>query len=119
MQEFLSGLVRDLERRCRTLRDRLVAMQIDPDVGDHALGAYRVVEGIRREVSSLLDDPSFGSRELWSNHLQLYKRWVEQVALVENFPLPFIERYGERDRLITRLTQRLAEQVRWPVRSAP
>src|SRR5438093_1164094 len=98
-----------------TLRDRLTALPADPDVSDHALGSYRVAEGVRREIEALLADPSISAPELWPNYLQLYKRWNEQIALVENFPLPFIERYGDKDRRITRFTRQLAAQVRWPI----
>jgi hypothetical protein len=45
----------------------------------------------------------------------LYKRWHEQVALVEKYPLPFVERYGTLDRRIMRFTRRLAKQVNWPL----
>lgn len=115
MEAFLRGLLRDLARQCDVIRTRLAANQSDPDVADHALGAYRVVETVRREVLALLDDRVSWVPELLPNYLRLYKRWHEVVDLVEKYPLPFIERYGPLDRRLTHLTRRLAEQVRWPL----
>src|SRR5207248_1346868 len=38
-----------------------------------------------------------------------------RAALVEFYLLPFVERYSESDRRLTRLCHRLAQQVRWPL----
>jgi hypothetical protein len=97
------------------LRDRLSAIPSDPDVRDHALLAYKLLEGNRREVVRLVADPSLGAPALLSNHLQLYKRWNETALLVEWYLLPFIERYGEADRRLTRFCRRIVEQAGWPL----
>lgn len=115
MEDFLRALLHDLERRCIALRDRLAAIQIDPDMRDHALGGYQVAERARRDTAQLLADPSLGSPALLSNHLQLYKRGHELATLVESYVLPFVERYGETDRRLTRLCRRLTAQVGWPL----
>jgi hypothetical protein len=114
VEEFLRGLLHDLEQRCAFLRDTVAAIPADPDARDHAVLAYRMVEGIRRNVAQLLVDPSLGAPMLLRNHLQLYKRWNELATLIESYPLPFIERYAGWDRRLTRLCRRLAEQVEWP-----
>jgi hypothetical protein len=85
------------------------------DVRDHALGAYAEIERLRRATDQLLADPGLGAPALLPNHLQLYKRLHEGVDFVESYPLPFVERYSERDRRLTRLCQRLAAQVGWPL----
>ncbi len=103
-----------MERRCTVLRDRLAAFPVDLDVRDQALAAYQVVERVRRDTAALLADRTFGEPTLLTSHLQLYKRWNELATLVESYPLPFIERYAQSDRWLTRLCRRLAEQVRWP-----
>ena len=115
MEQFLSGLLRDLERHCVVLRDRLAAIPADPDVRTQAVHAYREVERIRREVVQLLQDPSLGLSLLLPNHLQLYKRWSERVSVIESYPLLFVERYTPSDRQMTRLCQRLASQIGWPL----
>jgi len=114
VEEFLPGLLRQLARRCASLRDRLAALPADPEVRDHAIGAYQAVETIRREVEQLLADPSLGVLALLPNHLQLYKRWSELAMLVESYPLPFVERFADPDRRLTRLARRLTQQVAWP-----
>lgn len=115
MEGFLNALLQDLERRCGVLRDRLAAVQSNPDVRDHALEAYRVVEGVRRDVADLLGDASLRESALLRNHLHLYKRWNELATLVESYPLPFVERYDEPDRRLTVLCRRLTEQAAWPL----
>lgn len=112
---FLYGLLWDLERYCTTVRERLGAADGDQEVRDQALDAYQVVEGIRREVRLLLADPDLGTPDLQPNYHQLYRRWREGVALVESYPLLFVERYSASDRQMTRLCRRIAEQVRWPL----
>jgi hypothetical protein len=114
VEAFLRALLYDLEQRCTLLRDRVGALPADPEIRDHTLLAYRMVERIRRDAAQLLMDPSLGAPALRRNHLQLYKRWHELALLVESYPLPFIERYAEPDQWLTRLCHRLAEQVRWP-----
>jgi hypothetical protein len=115
VEQFLCGLLRDLEHHCVMLRDRLVTIPADPDVRTHALQAYREVEIIRREVVQQLHDPSLGLSILLPNHLQLYKRWSERVSVIESYPFLFVERYAPSDRQMTRLCQRLAAQVGWPL----
>ena len=115
MEQFLRGLLRDLEHHCAVLRDRLVAIPADPDVRTHALQAYREVESIRREVVQLLQDPSLGLSILMPNHLQVYKRWSERVSVIESYPFLFVERYAPSDRHLTRLCQRLTLQIGWPL----
>ena len=111
MQEFLRALLYDWERRCATLRDRLSGIPADPDVRDHALGGYQVVERARRDTVRLLEDPSLGASALLANHLQTYRRGDELATLVESDLLPFVERYSESDRRLTRLCRCLLEQV--------
>lgn len=97
------------------LRDQIAVAPGDPDVRDHALLAYQLSESVRRRVAQLLSDPSLGTEALAPNHLQLYKRWNESAALVESYLLPFIERYADTDRRLTRLCRRLTDQVAWPL----
>lgn len=113
METFLRALLQDLERRCVVLRDRLATIPADPDMRDHALGGYQVIERTRRDAVQLLADPALGTQALLSNHLQLYKRGNELATLVESYVLPFVERYNESDRRLTRLCRRLLAQVNW------
>jgi hypothetical protein len=115
VEAFLRALLQDLERRCVVLRDRLAAIPADPDMRDHALGGYQVVERARRDTVQLLTDPALGAPALLSNHLQLYKRGNELATLVESYVLPFVERYNDNDRRLTRLCQQLLAQVHWPL----
>jgi hypothetical protein len=114
VEAFLRGLLHDLAQRCALLRSRVAAIPADPDVRDHALLAYQIVEHVRRDVAQLVKDPSLGVPVLLRNHLHLYKRWNELASFVESYTLPYIERYAEADRRLTSLCRRLAEQVRWP-----
>jgi hypothetical protein len=114
VEEFLRGLLHNLEQRCALLRDRVAATSANLDVRDHALLAYRMVEHVRRDAVQLLADPSLGVPALLRNHLHLYKRWHESAILIELYLLPFIERYAELDRRLTWLCRRLAQQVHWP-----
>lgn len=115
MEQFLRGLLRDLEHHSVVLRDRLAAIPADPDVRAHAMKAYKEVECIRREVVQLLHDPSLGLPILLPNHLQVYKRWSERVSVIESYPFLFVERYALSDRHLTRLCQRLTSQIGWPL----
>jgi len=115
MERFVQGLLLELERRCAVLRERLEAIPADPDLADLVVGAYRVVESVRRAVGGLLQNPAFRVPELLPNYLQLYRRWNEQATLVESFSLPFAERYDVVDRRLTRLARRLTQQVHWPL----
>jgi len=115
VEAFLRALLHDLERRCAVLRDRLAAIPADPDMRDHALGGYQVIERARRDTVQLLADPALGAQALLSNHLQLYKRGNELATLVESYVLPFVERYNESDRRLTRLCRQLLAQINWPL----
>jgi len=115
VERFLHGLLQDLERQCSTLRDHLATIATDREVSFYAMTAYQKVERVRRKTLQLLADPDLDKPEILPNYLQLYKRWNEEVRIVESYPFPFVERYAESDRQITRFCQRLAQQVGWPL----
>lgn len=112
--ELLRALLHDLDRDAGAILQHLGDVDADPDTRDHAIGAYRLVEAARRNARTLLRDPALGRADLIRNQLFLYQAWRRAVWLAEEFPLPFIERYGETDRRLTRLCTRLLEQVAWP-----
>ncbi len=114
MEAFLRGMLRDLEGRAAVLRDRLAAVPDDPDLRDHSLAGYHEAESLRREAAVLLADPSMGASALLANHLRAAQELERRASLVESYLVPFVERYGEADRRLTRLCRRLATQVRWP-----
>jgi hypothetical protein len=118
MQKFFHGLLRDLDRSCRVLEERLAAPDLPEEVNANAVRAYVLVQAVHREVRARLGDPDIIEPTLLPSHLRLYRRWGERVRLVEGSILPAIERYSSRDRLATRLCARLAQQVNWPI-SAP
>ncbi len=115
MDAFLRGILRDIERRAEVLRDRIAAIPADPDLGDYSLSSYRLAEAVRRTASSLLDDSSLGVPSLLVNHLRTAQDLERRSKLIESYFVPFLERYGDTDRRVTRLCRRLAEQVRWPL----
>lgn len=64
MDQFLRGLLHDLERRCELLRDRLANSQVHPDAQNHAVSTYGALEQLRREAAQLLVDPDLGTPAL-------------------------------------------------------
>ncbi len=114
MKAFLRGMLVDLERRSVVLRDRLVDVTDDPDLRYQCCLGYREAESLRREAAALLADPSLGEPALLANHLRAAQELEQRASLVESYLLPFVERYSEADRRLTRLCGRLATQVRWP-----
>jgi hypothetical protein len=115
MDQFLKGLLHDLERRCGLLRDRLANSQPHPETQGHALETYRALEQLRREAAQLLADPDLGIAALLPNHLRRLQRWQRQAGLIESYLLPFIERFSEADRRLTSLCRLLTQQVQWPL----
>ena len=115
MDTFLRGFLHALERRATVIRDRLAAIPFDPDLSAHALDAYQEAESLRREAANLLGDPTLGVPTLLGNHLRVAQEIEQRAALVESYALPFLERYDDRDRRLTRLCARLATQVAWPL----
>jgi hypothetical protein len=115
LEAFLRGVLRDLDRRSTMLRTRLAAVTGEPDIQAHRLAGYQRAESLRREVLTLLADPSLGTPALLANHLRAVQALERSAILVECYFLPFVERYGELDRQLTRLCRRLITQVRWPL----
>ena len=117
MQGFLRGLLIDLQRRATALEERVEAIDTEDklELREHALLAYQYLELVRRSAAQLVRDPALGNPQLIKNQIQLYKRWSEIASLVEWYPIPFIERYSEADRSLTRLCHILAREVRWPL----
>ncbi len=115
MEHFLPSLLRDLEYRCRVLRERLSSAGGNPDVAEYALGGYRQVETVRREVERLLQEPDLTSPTLLPNYLLAFGELSQRASIVESYFLPFVERFSDRDSVLTRLTHRLTQQVRWPL----
>lgn len=92
---------------------RLASLPTDEDTRNHALSAYQILETVRREAGRLINDPDLEALGLQQNHVRLYRRWAEDLDLVEIL-LPFIERYNNADKRLTRLTATFAQQVGWP-----
>lgn len=117
MEQFIRGLLIDLERRATDLKERVAAIDTDAklELREHALLAYQYLEVVRRNAAQLVRDPALGNPQLIKNQIQLYKRWSEIASLVEWYPIPFIERYSEEDQSLTRLCHMLAREVRWPL----
>ena len=115
MADFLRGLVRNLERHCTVLRDRLAALNVEPEVQAHVLDAYQRVERVRRQAEQLLADPTLGVAAFLPNHLRAVRELERRATLVEFYLLPFAERFADSDRRLTRLCNRLVQQVRWPL----
>lgn len=117
MDRFLRSLLNDLVRRAAALEERVEAIDTDEnlELRELALLAYQYLERVRRNADQLARDPTLGNPQLVKNQIQLYKRWSEILSLVEWYPVPFIERYNERDRKLTALCRRLAGEVRWPL----
>src|SRR5713101_1903601 len=114
MEQFLRGLLCNLEQRCQALRQRITAVAA-VDLRTQALNTYQEIEKIRREVVQLLADPSLGQPVVLANQLQLYNQLSQRTMQLEWYPLPFLERYAEADRQMTRLCARFAQEVRWPL----
>ena len=114
MEQFLRGLLCNLEQRCQALRQRMAAIDA-VDLRTQVLSTYQDIERIRREVVQLLSDPSLGQPTVLANQFQVYNQLSQQVMQLECYPLTFLERYGEADRQITRLCARFTQEVHWPL----
>lgn len=116
MEQFLIGLLRDLERRCVALRDRFADIKTE-DIQEYAVYAYRQVELLRRQIVQVLSDPALHEPALRSNYLQRYDQWSQQASAFESYLLPFAERFAAPDRLLTGLCRRLTAEIGWPLQS--
>jgi len=111
---LLTSLLYDLERRCGLIKQRLARLD-DPDTQPYVLGAYQEVEKIRRESAALRADPTLGQAPLRHNQFSQYRHRKQRLTIVEMYTVPFVERYSESDRHLTRLCRRLLMQVNWPI----
>lgn len=116
MDQFLTGLLRDLERRCAALSDRFAEAKTE-DIQEYALHAYRQVETLRRQVVQALNDPALHEPALRPNYLQRYNQWSQHASAIESYLLPFVERFAAPDRLLTGLCRQLTAEIGWPLRS--
>lgn len=114
MDQFLTGLLRDLERRCAALGDRFAEIKTE-DIQEYALHAYRQVESLRRQITQTLSDPALHEPTLRSNYLQRYNRWSQEASAIESYLLPFVERFASPDRLLTELCHQLTTEIGWPL----
>lgn len=115
MEQFLRGLLHDLLQRCVALRDRLTAIPADSDINGHHVMAYQFAERLRLRTEQLLEDPSLVEPALLPSHLRTLQGLERGTRLVEAYLLPFLERYGDHDRRLTRFCRRLAQQIKWPL----
>jgi hypothetical protein len=113
MESFLPSLLHELAGRCKVLADRLANVN-EPELTAASVGAYTIVEQTRREVTQLLADPGLGSPTLLNNHLQLYSLLNQAAEFVEAFQLPFLTRFTDGDRRLTRLCSDLCNQIGVP-----
>lgn len=115
MNQFLQGLLLDLDKRCQILQDMLRNGDFHQDLHSATAGVYRQLEMLHRELRSLLDDPALGNPVLLRNQLQNYKRLAEHLSLVESYPIPFIMRYHPADHELSLLCAALTRQIDYPL----
>ena len=113
-QSLLTSLLHDLERRCELIKDRLSGLD-DPDTRAYVFVAYDEIEKMRREIMALRADPTLGWDAFRRNQFAQYRLRKQRLSILESYTLPFVERYSDQDRRLTRLCQRLLTQVHWPL----
>jgi len=115
MNQFLQGLLLDLDKRCQILQEMLRNGDFHQDLGSATIGVYHQLEMLHRELRSLLDDPALGNPILLRNQFQDYKRLAEQLSLIESYPVPFIMRYHAADHELSLLCAALTRQINYPL----
>jgi hypothetical protein len=112
---LLASFLFDLERRCELVKQRLSGLPDNEDTQHYVRAAYTEIETTRRQSATLREDPTLGREAFQRNQFAHYRRLKQSLLILESFALPFVERFDETDRRLTRLCRRLIEQVRWPL----
>ena len=119
MATLLHQLLYDVRQRCNFLANTLDGLK--PTLAKEALPyreqmAQRVAR-IQAHVESMLIDPALQDPNLARNYYYDYKRIAELSQDIEAFPVLALSRFGEEDRIMTTILDRLCKEVGYPYRS--
>ena len=113
--QFLSGQVRLLIKRCRTLRENLRSLSHLPaELHSRTGGLDSLLSDTADGLETLLTDPDFGAPQLLKNHFDDYRRFAELVDVLESHPLALLDHYNDKDHRLFRVSSLLCQQVGYP-----
>lgn len=111
---FVQGLANDLDHRCERLLAQLAEYQPHPDVADFNQSTLKRLQHIRSRIRVLLASGKLSYRQLWSYALSDYQNLAHAAALVEQFAMPVLLRYSNRDHRCFQVVKALTCEISYP-----
>ncbi len=111
---FILGLLVDLDHRCERFQKTLQEHQAHADVISFRERISDNLHDIRERVAAAKLSDGLQHQELWTEALLDYQDLTREVALIEQFALPVILRYDERDREFADIVDRLITETNTP-----
>jgi hypothetical protein len=111
---FVRGLASDLDHRCERLQTQLSEHMPHPDVVKFHQNTINRLCQIQRGVRALLNSGMLDYHHLWGYALSDYQGWAREVAIVEQFAMPVLLRYDDRDHRGFQMVLSLTREIGYP-----
>jgi hypothetical protein len=112
---YLVGLYEDLRRRSTLVDGVLQRAATELGVAQQIEIAQERTRRVKQEADVALNAPDLTAHQLRADYVLRYKRWSEDLDVVESEVLPMISRRHPDDSYLSCLCQRLITDVKYPL----
>lgn len=116
---FLIGLISDLLTRCSRLTELMEESLLQDDVAQYAQEMKSRLKVLHQQITVLSSSDMTREAVLFRQAYEEYQDFSREVAMVEQFAIPVMLRYDDRDRYATRLIKSLMIEIGCPPELAP
>jgi hypothetical protein len=111
---FVGGLATDLNHRCERLLIQISNRDVHPDIAHFNQGIISRLQEIRCSIQALLNSEQLNYSPLWCYALSDYQDLAHAVAMIEQFAVPILLRYDDRDHQCFNMIKALTREIGYP-----
>lgn len=112
--EFLRGQVQLLFKRCNVLRKHLQLLNNLPkDMSLYVNNLDAELEKLAHDIKLIVEDPDLGVDYLLNNQINTFRRYTEQVNLIEAYPLNLLDQFNQKDLYFYCFAKYFCQQIQY------
>ncbi len=112
--QFFCGQIRLLLKRCHLLRKHLQSLKdIPKELNLHLNKVDSELEKLVYDIKKLIDDPDLGVSYLLKNQINSYRRYAENVNILETFKITLLDNFNHKDYYFYKFSKLFCHNVKY------